>query len=495
MVEASGAREAPPSPVTRRGAGAGSGAARSTLFALTLGVAALFHLAGNPRFGFVSSGVALSVVQVAVGAAAVTVCLGPRRQAPLLALCALLPLSAWLEAPTVGNHWVLAAFLALAYLCAWAVTRVSGAAEGPQTFAAFHSSGRLVLLIAYAFAAFAKLNTDFFDPLHSCAVFYQDQLVGSWGLDGLSVGGRSSAGVAVAVLAAGIELSVPVLLAFRRTRRAGVLLGLSFHWLLALDLDQHFWDFSSVLFVGFLLFLDDGQVGALAAGARRLWHQVRPAVRVAATACAVLAAAVATGAAALPDAVRLHELATSTGHLAWLLIGTGLLVGVWAATAASAPDPVRLSVPRPALWLVPVLVALNGLTPYLELKTGFGWQMYSNLRTVDGETNHLVVPSTIDLTGLQADRVEILASSDPWLEALVGHEYEVVFSELQEYARENPGTTLAYRRDGVGHGPVRAGADPDLAGGSGPLSTRLQSFRVVDASGSERCLATFTPAR
>ena len=495
MAEASETRAARSEIEARQGGGAGAGAGRQVLFALVLGVASLFHLAGNPRFGFVSSGVALAAVQLAVGAAALLVCLRPRRQAPLLALCALIPLSAWLEAPTVGNHWVLAASLALAYLVAWGATRRRGEATGPTMFASFLPSGRLVLLVAYAFAAFAKLNTDFFDPLHSCAVFYQDQLVGSWGLDGLSVGGRHAAGVAVAVLAAVTELSVPALLAFRRTRRAGVLLGLSFHWLLALDLDQHFWDFSSVLFVGFLLFLDDSQVVALEEGSRRLWHQVRAPVRLATAACAVLAGSVATGAAALPDAVRLHELAISTGHLAWLLGGTGLLAGVWVATARSTPDPLPLAAPSGALWLVPALVALNGLTPYLELKTGFGWQMYSNLRTVDGETNHLVVPSTIDLTGLQADRVEILASSDPYLEALVGSEQEVVFSELREYAQENPATTVTYRRGGAVHGPVRAGSDPALAGAVGPLSTRLQSFRVVDASGSERCLATFSPAR
>lgn len=34
------------------------------------------------------------------------------------------------------------------------------------------------------------------------------------------------------------------------------------------------------------------------------------------------------------------------------------------------------------MLLVPVLVVFNGLTPYLELKTGFGWNMHSNLRTV-----------------------------------------------------------------------------------------------------------------
>ena len=63
--------------------------------------------------------------------------------------------------------------------------------------------------------------------------------------------------------------------------------------------------------------------------------------------------------------------------------------------------------------LVPLLVVANGLTPYLELKTGFGWNMYANLRTADGETNHYLVPRTLPLTDEQDELVVILDSDDP----------------------------------------------------------------------------------
>ncbi|MBW3536994.1 MAG: hypothetical protein KY395_04375, partial [Actinobacteria bacterium] len=60
--------------------------------------------------------------------------------------------------------------------------------------------------------AFAKLNSGFFDPEVSCAVFYHDQLVGSWGLSSLGVAGDPVLGRLVAIAAVVIELSVPVLL-------------------------------------------------------------------------------------------------------------------------------------------------------------------------------------------------------------------------------------------------------------------------------------------
>ena len=225
---------------------------RTRLFAVGLSVAALFHLAGNPRPPWIPVTGLFLVVQLAVAAAAVAVLTSRRPRAALGVLCALIPLSAWLEAPVVGNHWVLAAAISLCYVLAelagWRRDPGSGDDDaGP--WSRFAPAARLSVVIAYGFAAFAKFNTDFFDPGTSCTVFYHDQLVRSWGLAGLSSAGRPALGMVVAVAAAITELLVVVLLVGRRTRRYGLLLALPFHWVLALDWGQHFWDFSSVLFV------------------------------------------------------------------------------------------------------------------------------------------------------------------------------------------------------------------------------------------------------
>ena len=142
---------------------------------------------------------------------------------------------------------------------------------------------------------------------------------------------------------------------------------------------------------------------------------------------------------------------------------------------------------------MPALVVANGLTPYLELKTGFGWNMYSNLRTVAGETNHLLVPATWDLTGLQSDRVSVISSSDPALTVRPG--YEPVWSEFVEYAHQHPDETVVYRRDGRPYSAATLADDPAASVVPSQLSTRLQSYRAVDVSGAERCLDTFGPAR
>ena len=468
---------------------------RFDLFAVCWAAATLFHFAGNRPPPWVHQTGAWRVVGVCLGIAAIVALSASRRRNAFLMLCLLIPVSAWLEAPVVGNHWVLAAATSLAALGAAAVAgwRRTASFDWPVAFwNLFAPAARCTLLIAYAFAAFAKLNAGFFDPEVSCAVFYQDQLVRSWGLGALSVAGQAGLGTVAAVGAAATELSVALLLLFRRTRRVGVLLALGFHWVLALDFSQHFWDFSAVLFAGFLLFLDDAAIDAL----RRRWQGLRSGVRTplrrVVAGLGLVVAALVTCAAFAP----IRVLVVLLGHGAWVLMGTGVLVLVTLTVIRAAPlnGPASLRV-RSAVLLVPVIVFVNGLTPYLELKTGFGWNMYSNLRTVDGYTNHFLLPRTLDVTGLQSDRVTIVEGSDKALSDMIGSDYELVYSEFREYAHAFPEQSVTYLRNGetIRAHPLRD--DPAGKGGVSAISARLQSFRVVDASGAERCQAVFTPAR
>ena len=465
-----------------------------TAFRVALAVAALFHLAGNFGVGVILRSPWLLPVQLVVGVSAIVVVARPRWGAAFLTLCVAIPVSAWLEAPFLGNHWLLAASLALTHLGAEVVSRTQrGPRVASRTWATFLPAGRLVLLVAYAFAAFSKLNTGFFDPTTSCAVLYQDQLVTSLGLSVLSVDGHDSLGLAVAVGAATVELSVVLLLLARRTRRWGVLLGMTFHWVLAFDLAQHFWDFSAVLFAAFLLFLDEQQHGRLAGRWRHLRTQVRPAVRRVLSAVAVLAALLVTTAGALGGPEALRGLAVQTGHLGWALLGTGALVLVASSVRQVGTGEPLLPRLTPVMLVVPALVLVNGLTPYLEIKTGYSWNMYSNLRTVAGETNHLLVPATWDTTSAQVDRVRVLESTDPRL--VPGGDQEFVWSEFREYAIDHPDETVTYERGGQVYAAASLAQDPAGQGTVGAFDRRVLSFRAVDTSGSERCPEGFGPAR
>lgn len=483
------------------------GTLRLTWFTRMWAAAIWFHLAAEAR-GTLFSQPALAACSAVLAGAAAYAILRPFDRRGLLALGLLVPIHAWLEAPVVGNHWVLAALMSLCVVLACLAPAAPDNNEGgrkqlsPLRQEALLRAIRLTVLTAYSFAAFAKLNWDFVTPAVSCVTPFTERLLGSWGFSDLQLSQYPTLAQALSIATIVIELAVPALLALPRTRRVGTVLGFSFHGLLALDLAQHFWDFSSLLFAGFFLFLDDEQLLWL----RGKWQQLRteghleryrppPAVT------ALLAAAVALFVALgniLPLNLGYADLLQQATHSVWWLYCATFVLLVTAS--AGAPRGTATSsahiFPLPAwLWLAPALAFLNGLTPYLEIKTGFGWNMYSNLRTVGGQSNHMLIPHTWDLTGAQRDLVRIESSSDPNLQQLHDGHYGLVLSEFQEYAHRFPDSSATYIWKGRTYYAAHLGDDPLLSPPINLIGLKLLSFRVVDLEDRERCQPSFSPAR
>ena len=147
--------------------------------------------------------------------------------------------------------------------------------------------------------------------------------------------------------------------------------------------------------------------------------------------------------------------------------------------------------------LVPLLVVANGLTPYLEVKTGYGWNMYANLRTVDGDSNHFVDPrAPLPLTDEQADLVRIISTDDPGLAALRR-------AALRAHLDASCASTCPITRTCGSPTPaatsvvaLRHASDrPELVEPVPTWREKLLLFRAVDLESPERCVPTFGPAR
>ena len=108
------------------------------------------------------------------------------------------------------------------------------------------------------------------------------------------------------------------------------------------------------------------------------------------------------------------------------------------ASGARRPSAARSGRTTSSSLLVPLLVVANGLTPYLEVKTAYGWNMYANLRTVDGDSNHFVVRSTLPLTDEQADLVRIISTDDPGLTLYAEGGYALTWTQLRIYLSDLP---------------------------------------------------------
>jgi len=461
------------------------------LFSVMWALAAVWHLLGNP-----TAAPAWSQALLTVGVAAVL--LRPGAALPLGALAAAGLVTVWEEAPFLGNHWLLAGFVNLGILSAVATGVVRGRPHDRIDLAnRILPMARLSLLGFYVFAGFAKLNSAFLDRSVSCAVFYYRESTDSVGLTGLQLGGAAWVEHLVILATVVVELSIPVLLVVRKTRRVGVVVALVFHTVLAVDHSHQFFDFSSVLFALFVLFLptDAGswvaeRLGSVRARLALRGERVPERAHLALVAIPVLAGLLVS----LDVLTRTGAL--QVGWWPWQIYALATIVAaVRFLGQAPRVTSVRLVPHHVVFALVPLLVVLNGLTPYAEVKTGYGWNMYANLRTVDGQTNHLVVPRTFPLTDEQSDLVEIMRSDDQALDWYAANDYALTWRALRTYLADRPDVGLTYRRGSRVATIARASDDPELVAPVPEWRDKIQLFRAVDLRSPERCTPYWGPAR
>lgn len=428
------------------------------LLARLFGVALVAHVVGNWHQPDLPSLVGVS--ELLVGLLGVALLLWPARRL-LLAAAAATVLSVVAEIPQMGNHWLLAGLASLTIF----VTN----GHDPKMGAGL----RWLLIVFYGFAALAKLNAGFFDPSTSCAVFYANQSLGSWG-----VGNLPSATSGVAILSTVlIEVSVVPLLLWRRTRWLGVVVASLFHGLISLDLDQHFYDFTAVLYFLLAAFLPDST--ASPAGLRP-----GPVVKWLVSPAAVSLVLFSV----LPPSDLSVQILSVGPFVLWL----PFLV-VWIRFVARRWEPPAIGW-RPGLagGAVVALAFINGLSPYAELKTAYSFNMYSNLLTAQGVSNHLLIRRTFPLRDGYDGPVEIVQSSDPGLEVYRERGYLIAYPQFQQYL-VGRSASITYVRDGVTTTVDDSQAISGLAM-SGPWWWRFMPLRALDQRSPPRCQDVFLPA-
>lgn len=343
--------------------------------------AILFHLAANPHHLLVLDGV--GVAQLGLIAVAAAVILQPSVLV-LRGLAGLWLAVFWAKLPVVGNHEVLLALMAVGVVAAGRV------GTDPSRWShRIASAWRAGLLVGYGFLALSKLNHGFFDPAVSCAAVLGAE-VGD--LVGLVPEGSVSIR-AVAWATALVEVAIPVLLAVRRWRAVGVVVALAFHFVLAVHPVTHIWDFSSTLLVLFLLFLPAR--GHQHLDARVAVWRTRPIGERGLGLALVLALQTVALAGPLPGWLPAYPLWLLVGG-ATLALAVSELVDRWAGAGIDSTPRERSGRGHPitvATVVVAGLALLNGLAPYAEVRSAAGFNMYSNLRVIDGESNHWFLPA------------------------------------------------------------------------------------------------------
>ena len=406
------------------------------------------------------------------------------------------------DSPQNANHQVLFGVASATILAAWLRVAWREGGAGGVTPARWRSAFapllRVELLILYFFAVLHKLNHDYLDPVESCAVNTLLAVVPGWVGDAIGSDPGPRHLLIYGSLAA--ELLIPVLLVIRPARRFGVVAGVLFHSLLGI----RFFAFSTGVLALYSLFVPEQVFGSAAAAAKRLrvsrdprgWLYAAWTARAAA-----LALVVGFGWAAL----RLRDPGAG-GALPWVgfpalaavwLLGVlTLLAGLFLAREARAGwrerAPGRLA-SNAVLLVFPLLLLLNGMSPYLGLRTVPAFSMFSNLRTEGGITNHLFMPATaLRVASFQEDLVTILDAEDDGLRRFARRPRRTFFDLqriVQKMALELGKTDIAIRfRRGDRTLDLRnAERDPELMARVPWLQRKLLRFRAVPISRRREC--------
>ncbi len=356
---------------------------------------------------------------------------------------------------------------------------------------------RAAFLVFYFWVFFHKLNPHFLDPASSCGVHLLETTRRI--LPILPLPPALDSWVAPGTLLA--EASIPFLLLFSRTRKAGVLLAFAFHAALGIGFPSF-----QFLVYGFLfLFTPEEELECGVARARRVATRlgrdlparvatiarvVEPRwVRAALGVVTALALEVFHESTGSPDLRRI--LGQNTYHAA--LFGLLVVIAIAYASAVGWPSRSRPLLPawrpgraRPAwpLWLLPAFVLAQGAQPHLGIKAVQSFAMFSNLDTGNGQSNHYLLPAWLQISDNLNDPIHFLEGNDPRLRGfanpprqgrdvmraarppVLAQPWIALRREVTRRAEAGEeGLHLVFSRQGVQHRVPNAERDPALAAG------------------------------
>ena len=458
-------------------------------------IATLFHTLGysGRAAAFLEEPNWTGVSHLGLAAAAVWLLRAPCHMVALGSVGAGGLLTAWLESPAVGSHWVLAALINATMLSAMAFAHRGHQIDRNRLDELVPTVCVTVLVVFYACAAFAKLNSAFLDPAVSCATRFADQVVQSL-LPGRNRLSTMPAIITVTPIAVTtIEVIIPILLLIPGSRLVGAAVGILFHSTIGLNRIHLFSDFSAVLIPLFVLCLPGGFFGAanrwlLTSRGRRLVDAWIVAVLIVLL-CQVLAG------------WRLPRIVFVEGRLwLWYWYDASVVLGLFwylrrLSVTREGAASMRLAwafVPR-SLVGIPLATVAIGVLPYLELRTAGSFTMYANLRIVDGMSNHLLIRHGLPLGRRHAARVRILWSDDTGLAGYRTSGYDLPWDSLRAYMARHPYATVRFESNGV----VSEVSGAQLARPDGlPLIilNKLFPLRAVDRHTPARCQESYLPA-
>jgi hypothetical protein len=422
-----------------------SGGFQFEIFAVLWAIATLFHMAHSGIFDSQLNYALLTL-------AALYVVFRPSLPG-FISLILLQLFDAFYRMPVTTNHWLFTAFVNLTIIHAILYLIVKNRSfnlTGGDVLQTFAPVVRIEVIILYFFTFFHKLNAGFFSPESSCA----SDLLKAQHIEALIPLNDAVIGFN-AYLTIIVEFLIPAFLCFRSTRNLGILTGLFFHCVLSYSSYNAFYDFSSMIFAVYFLFAGNGFGDSIMNTLRRLRAGIMAVVKpegysakklLLSIFCVIVALAAVYWLTKKLNTFRAFHL-----YFFWTVYSvlfTYCFVVFILRRREIKKYSLSFALPHWSFTVLPCIVFLNGASPYLGLKTENSFAMFSNLRTEGGVTNHYIIPAGFQIFPYQKDVVEIVASSDPYLQALAMQQKQLVLFEFANYVHKCEPADVEYLLNG-----------------------------------------------
>lgn len=418
------------------------------------------------------------------------------------------------KAPWISNHSILTLIVHLTILTCIALAyfkRNDQPLDADRLFSEFAPVVRIEALLLYGFVTLHKFNASWFDPEVSCAVvFWQKSAqIMPW-LQSLPWD------AAMPALAIGVEAIICVCLVVPKLRSVGIIIALLFHLYLGII---GFFRFASIMYPLLFFFTPDDFAQRLQAVWNRsflsasvdklgdfvTWQTINRLGLSLLVLLTVVAFVHQPWREFSQMFLLLRDSIGSTPRSTlsyvfqsvWLVVSVGLLavfVRVVFFPVTRETQPVRSTRavnPNKILWIFPILLCVNGFSPYLGIKTESSFSMFSNIRTSGHGSNHYIFGVPVKTNSYADNLVHIYSSSDSVLQTIGEKEYWVPMIELASYVeyRLRDGQDFSIDYEYLGE---RTQIDSVLQNRDAFPSTswwlrKLVYFRPVDMRSPVRC--------
>lgn len=359
---------------------------------------------------------------------------------------------------TASNHWTLQFFVSLT-LCASfaiiAVKRKRPEIDSREWLVLFRPVICLLVVMLYLFASLHKMNGRYLSEFGAAPQMYR-AIVHSERMAAFEpLFPTDDAFLAILPqLSILIELAIPILLLFRRSRLVALLIGVLFHTALSLREYPPAQDFIVFVAAAYILFLPDASIDVINATLldrlrNSKFYEAFKSVIVPAVLLAVIFVPALYSLPELPSVewfsfanlISAHWSAFAATYISLL----ALLIYKLRIAGYGAREGGTFAMRRAQFPLISIIILafFVGMSPYLGLKTAGAFTMFSQLETEGNSTNHLFMPLELQIFDYQKQVcvIETTAEEIP-VTALTGE--LLTYHRFRKLTRRNPEASITY---------------------------------------------------